>query len=196
MFHLLIVERELQPYASLNVTDPTWHSYSTTDYFSIHDALVREGIDYFTLTWENRTINLDTVEVPTGKVVTGVRFRVINGAITLQVRATEFDFESGKLKNLESSFWYVSPEKPRTELVLDEPDVPINTPEKSIINIQPDLYVKIGPSDKFKDISQTAVPFIDSQLVESHNPTPLSGVGLLWKGILFFFYSHFSTYVI
>lgn len=112
----------------------------------------------------------------------GVRFRVIDGALTLQVRATEFDLALGQLKNLDDSFWYMSSNKNRTELILENPDVPTGTPEKSIPNIQKDLFVKFGPSDKFKDISQTTVPFIDSQMVESNNPTPLSGVGLYWKG--------------
>lgn len=49
VFHLVIVERELKPYATLNVTNPTWHMYSTVEYFHIHDANVREGIDYHTL---------------------------------------------------------------------------------------------------------------------------------------------------
>ncbi|XP_055324696.1 uncharacterized protein LOC129579082 isoform X2 [Sitodiplosis mosellana] len=181
VFHLMIVERELKPYAALNVTNPTWHMWSKVDYFHIHDALVREGIDYHTMTWENRSINLDTVEVPSGKVVTGCRFRVVNGVITLQVRATDFDFISGRLKNLESSFWYVSEAKERTQIPLDNLDVPTLTPEKSIPNILKDRYITFGPTDKFKDLSQTTIPFIDSQLVESHNPMPLSGVGLYYK---------------
>lgn len=181
VFHLVIVERELKPYATLNVSNPTWHMYSKNDYFHIHDALVREGIDYHTLTWQNRSINLDTVEIPTGKIVTGVRFRVINGVITLQVRATDFDFISGQLKNLESSFWYVNGAKNRTQIPLDGLDIPILTPEKSIPNILKDRYITFGPTDKFKDLAQTTIPFIDSQLVESHNPIPLSGVGLYYK---------------
>lgn len=182
IFHLVAVERELKPYATVDVANPTWHSYNTVDYFHIHDPLVREGIDYHTLTWENRSINLDTVQVPTGKVVTGVRFRVVNGAITLQVRATDFDFTSGVLKNLGASFWYVSDKSERTEFSLDNRDIPILTPEKSIPNIQPNLFVKFGPTDKFMDLAQTTIPYVDAQLVESHNPMPLSGVGLYYKG--------------
>lgn len=181
VFHLVIVERELKSYATLNVTAPTWHSYNPIDYFHIHDSLVREGIDYHTLTWENRSINLDTVEVPTGKLVTGLRFRIIDGAISLQARATEFDFVSGRLKNLENSYWYTSQTKNRTEITLDNLDVSTLTPEKSIPNISQKTFLKFGPTDKFKDLSQTTIPFVDSQLVESHNPMPLSGVGLMYK---------------
>lgn len=178
---MVIVERELKPYATLNVTAPTWHSYNSIDYFTIHDSLVREGIDYHTLTWENRSINLDTVEVPTGKVITGLRFRVVNGAISLQVRATEFDFASGELRNFDNSYWYTSQTKNRTEITLDGLDIPTYTPEKSIPNNLQERFVKFGPTDKFKDLSQTTIPYVDSQLVESHNAMPLSGVGLFYK---------------
>lgn len=186
VFHLLVVERELRPFGSVNASSPAWASYGTSGYFSLHDPLIREGLDYHTLTWANRSINLDTVEVPTGKVVTGVRFRVIDGAITLQVRATDFDFTAGRLTNVDSSFWYVSPKKARTEIIVENPDIPTNSIDKSIPNILPDRFIKFGPSDKYKDIGQTTIPFIDSQLVESHNPGPLSGVGLYYKGFVGF----------
>lgn len=181
VFHLMITERELQPYAMLNSSAPSWHTFNAIDYFNIHDATVRDGIDYHTLTWENRSINLDTIEVPVGKVVTGVRFRIINGAISLQVRGTDFDFITGRLKNVGSSFWYTSAKKERTEIIMDAPDVPTLTPEKSIPFVQRDRFIRFGPSDKFKDLSQTTVPYIDSQLVESHNLIALSGVGLYYK---------------
>lgn len=114
--------------------------------------------------------------------MTGVRFRVVDGAITLQIRATEFDFISGLLKNHEHSYWYMNDNsKERTEIPLDNLDIPTLTPEKSIPNILTQRFVKFGPTDKIKDLAQTTIPFIDSQLVESHNPMPLSGVGLYWK---------------
>lgn len=184
VFHLLVVERELKPFGLVNATSPAWASYGSGGYFSLHDPQIREGLDYHTLTWENRSVNLDTVEAPAGKVVTGVRFRVIDGALTLQVRATDFDFTAGRLINLDSTFWYTSPRKQRTELFLENPDVPTNSRDKSIPNILPDRFIKFGPSDKYKDVAQTTVPFIDSQLVELHNPGPLSGVGLFHKGFI------------
>lgn len=181
IFHFVIVERELKPYATLNVSTPTWHFYNPIDYFHIHDPLVRDGIDYHTLTYHNRSINLDTVEVPMGKIVTGIRFRIIDGTIVLQVRATDFDFATGRLKNLDNSYWYMNNKKDRTEITLDGLDISILTPEKSIPNILPQQFVKFGPTDKFLDLSQTTIPFIDAQLVESHNPMPLAGVGLYYK---------------
>lgn len=158
-----------------------WSSWNTAGYFSIEDPMVMDGIDYHTLSWQNRTVNLDTVVVPEGKVVTGVRFRVIDGVLTLQVRATEFDFATGKLRNLANSFWFAASAKDRTELILEHPDIPIETKAKSIPNIQPNKFIRFGPSDIVKDAAQTTVPFIDAQLVEPPNPAPLSGVGLYYK---------------
>lgn len=184
VFHLLIVERELQPYAHLNSTAPTWNSYTALNYFDVHRADVREGIDYFTLSWENRTINLDTIEVPAGKVVTGVRFRVHGNSIGLEVRGTDFDLTSGQLKNIEQSQWYrPAPNVTYEEIPLDNLDVPILSPEKSIPSPLPGRFVRFGPTDKFKDLAQTTIPFIDAQLVEPNNPIALSGVGLYYKSV-------------
>lgn len=177
----MIVERELMPFGMVNTSNPTWASYGTARYFDIRDPSVRDGRDYHTLTWDKRAINLDSVEVPVGKVVTGVRFRIIDGAITLQVRGTEFDFSSGLLKNTDNSFWYTSARKERQEFVLENPDIPINTKEKSIPFALTDRFIKFGPTDRIKDAAQTTVPFIDAQIVEGHNPTPLSGVGIYYK---------------
>lgn len=185
MFHLLIVERELQPYAHLNTTAPTWHSYSKLNYFDVHDAGVREGVDYFTLSWENRTLNLDTIEVPAGKVVTGVRFRTRGSSIGLEVRGTDFDLTTGQLKNIEESQWYrPAPNITHEAIPMDNLDVPILTPEKSIPNPLPYRFVRFGPTDKFKDLAQTTIPFIDAQLVEPNNPIALSGVGLYYKSFV------------
>lgn len=177
----MITERELLVYGELNTTMPMWSSWNTGGYFNVDDPYVRDGVDYHTLSWENRTVNLDTVIVPEGKVVTGIRFRVIDGALTLQVRGTEFDFTTGKLRNLENSYWFAAGAKERTEIILENPDIPIESKAKSIPILATNKYIKFGPSDLVKDAGQTTVPFIDSQLVESPNPVPLSGVGLYFK---------------
>lgn len=178
----MIVERELKPYGIVNDSLPAYATYGVDPRFNIHDPLVRENRDYHTLTWEQRAVNLDTVEVPAGKVVTGVRFRVINGALTLQVRGTDFDFDVGILINTENSAWYTSTKSTRAEIILEQPDISTSTKEKSIPFALSDRFIKFQPTDRFKDIAQTTIPFIDAQLVESHNPTLLSGIGLYYKG--------------
>lgn len=151
------------------------------DYFNIHDAIAREGIDYHTLTYLNRAVNLDSVEVRSGQVVTGCRFRVMSGALSIEVRGTDFDLTTGQLKNLAASKWYSSSDRRREEIVLDNLDIPLRSPEKSIPNILADRFVKFGPTSPYLDLAQTTIPFIDSQLVEPHNPVALSGIGLYYK---------------
>lgn len=184
VFHFLITEQELGPYATINTSFPTWASWNRNENFYINDPQIRNGIDYHTLSWQNRTVNLDTVEIPDGKVMTGVRFRVDDaGALSLQVRATEFDFISGRLQNLENSFWYASNAKNRVPIILENPGVSTKTEIKSIPDVRRNQFIQFQPTDIYKDIAQTTVPFIDAQLVQpAPNLVPLSGAGLYYKG--------------
>lgn len=183
VFHFLITEQELGVYGTINTSFPAWAAWNRNENFYINDPQIRDGIDYHTLNWQNRSVNLDTVEVPLGKVVTGVRFRVIDGALTLQVRATEFDFITGRLQNLENSFWYASNAKNRVPIVLEEPGIPTNTEIKSLPDLRNNQYIQFQPSDVHKDIAQTTVPFVDAQLVQpAPNLVPLGGIGLYYKG--------------
>jgi len=183
VFHFLITEQELGSYATVNTSFPTWASWNRNENFYINDPQIRDGIDYHTLSWQNRSVNLDTVEVPDGKVVTGVRFRVVDGALTIQVRATEFDFATGRLQNLENSFWYASNAKNRVELVLERPNIPTKADIKSIPDVRNNQYIRFQPTDMQKDIAQTTIPFIDAQLVQpGPNLVPLAGIGLFYKG--------------
>lgn len=69
--------------------------------FSIDSPEVVNGVDYHTLTYQKRSINLDTVLAPAKKIVTGVRFHALDdGVLTIQIRCTDFDYETGELNNL------------------------------------------------------------------------------------------------
>lgn len=77
---------------------------------NIYSSNFKEGIDYHKLTYEHRSINLDTVTAPQGKTVTGVRFHKRDDkTLELQIRATDFDFETGKnhlaLRNANKYVW-------------------------------------------------------------------------------------------
>lgn len=116
--------------------------------------------------------------------MSGVRFRITTaGHITLDVRATEFDFIAGKLKN--NSMWMSNPHCGQTQIVLQRPANPLKmaTNESSQINTMPNAFIKFGPTDYWNDVSQQTVPFIDTQRVEPYNPIALSGVGLYYKTV-------------
>lgn len=149
--------------------------------FKVTDKDVREGIDYHTLTYENRSINFDAVTVPEGQVVTGVRFQLFNGHLRLGVRGTEFDFESGTLFDLDNSTWYVNENSGRHKIVVTDAK-PIGLLGRPIVNNIADTYIEFGPSDIDADAAQTTVPFIETSKVEPIVPTILSGVGLIYKG--------------
>lgn len=148
--------------------------------FDIEDEGVVEGVDYHTLTQENRSINLDTVVVPDGYVVTGVRFGLVNGHISLQVRGTEFDYLSGRL-NKNGSMWFSNANCGSDELILGKKSARVEERVKIVVNDRPNLFVKFGPTDFWSDISQTTVPLIDGEQVFVRENTPLSGVGLYHK---------------
>lgn len=186
--HMAIAERTLLPYAQAEIKSA--HDFyepwkSSYEFFSIDDTDIQPMVDYVALTYENRSINLDMVSVPKGHLVTGVRFRVTNvGHITVDVRATPFDFMAGKLRDLEHSEWFSNPECGQTQIILTKPSSPLNfLKNSSEINKTPNAFIKFGPTDYWSDISQLTVPFLDTQRVEPYNPVGLSGIGLYHKTV-------------
>lgn len=63
IIHLAIAERTLLPYGEAEVASSTFYEpwKSTYDFFNIDDFDIHENVDYFALTYENRSINLDMV---------------------------------------------------------------------------------------------------------------------------------------
>ncbi|KAG4078060.1 hypothetical protein HA402_002111 [Bradysia odoriphaga] len=143
---------------------------------------VHDGYDYHTLSWQNRSIALDSLMVPSGSVITGIRFKSYMGRLHFEIQATKFDFATGKLYD---SFEWISSKlnRHRDYINLDENDLP----EKSVIFSQPmwkqNLLVEFQSTDTAKDLSQSTIPYIDTQLVEPSHPAPLAGIGLYYKGI-------------
>lgn len=104
MIQFIIGESTLLPYGKLNTTivyesgvSNVNNRYVGHPEFNIDSPGVQNGVDYHTLSYHKRKINLDTVLAPAGKVVTGVRFHALNdGTLTIQIRATDFDYGTGK----------------------------------------------------------------------------------------------------
>lgn len=144
---------------------------------------VHDGYDYQTLSWENRSIYLDTVMAPEGAVITGIRFKSDNGHLHLEIQATKFDFDSGQLYD---SFEWISNLRRQhdypTFISLENCDVPEKSARLSEPNWQQNAFVEFQPSDRAKDASQTTIPYIDTQLVEPSHPAPLVGIGIYYKG--------------
>lgn len=167
----------------MNQTRYYFNSWKRIKEFSITDPGITDGIDYHTLSWQNRSINLDTLVAPPGYVLTGIRFNVINGNLVLAIRVTRFDFKSGRL--FDSFEWISNYNEFRQPIELDRPSESSHKSKtKSIPDTSPNRYVQFQPTDIDKDGGQTTVPYIDVQLVQAPNdkPTLLSGAGIYYKG--------------
>ncbi|XP_062134531.1 uncharacterized protein LOC133844517 isoform X2 [Drosophila sulfurigaster albostrigata] len=105
IFHLQIQQGELLPRGLINESTVEW---KPVDNYEIGDSNAKEGVDYHTLTYQNRAIDLDEVTKPddTTFVVTGVRFQVLDGHLNLKVHFSQLDFVKGKLIDPEvNSIW-------------------------------------------------------------------------------------------
>lgn len=171
------------PFGQAEVTPP----YSFTETWktseSIFDGVsaTDKTVDHYTLTYANRSINLDYVTAPKDHLVSGVRFRIVDGRITLDIRATEFDFGTGRLKNQENSVWVSNPNCGNEKIELERRNNPAMSDALSAVNETPNAFIEFGPTNYWSDMSQLTVPFIDTQRVEPYMPIALSGVGLYHK---------------
>lgn len=89
------------------MTNASTVRWKPVDSFTLYERGVNNNQDYFTLTYDARSIDLDDVKTDDfSLVVTGVRFRLVRGHLNIQARFSKFDFVSGQLINpLENSFW-------------------------------------------------------------------------------------------
>lgn len=64
IIHIFISVRELIPHGKINATNSTDTTWISDYNFVIEDSGVEDGIDYHTLTWTDRIIELDTIVAP------------------------------------------------------------------------------------------------------------------------------------
>lgn len=178
-----IHERPLVSYGGISMLDSEFvesegqsspESYGTVD-----------GVDYFTLTYENRSINLDDVVLPDGKLVTGVRFAHRNGHVLLEVRGTDFDYAKGRLINLENSTWYSNENGGKHEIQIPNRLLPFENYNLGKLYVPQkfakDSYVRFTTSDFKADLGRLPVPFLEKDLgIESWCPVALTGIGLTY----------------
>ena len=69
----------------------------------------------------------------------------------------------------------------RTEVKLDNLDVPINSGARAVPTSKTNQYLYFTTSSWETDVGQSTIPFIDLQSVETNPPVPLSGLGLIHK---------------
>lgn len=203
MILFVIGESTLLPYGKLNTT--ITNAFGDTNVnnryighpeFDIDSAGIKNGIDYHTLTYYKRKINLDTVQAPAGHVITGVRFHALtDGTLTIQARATAFDYKTGQLKNIDKSVWLSPIETVHHELQFDLPDLPTRASAPLQPDWTPNQYIQFQPTDRVKDAAQSTIPFLDGTFVEG-NPSLLSGIGLYFKSANLHFGGFIAPYLV
>ncbi|XP_060523218.1 uncharacterized protein LOC132700114 [Cylas formicarius] len=179
ILHLQIQEGKLLPYGYIDNETVRW---VPVDEYKLTDRGVLSGIDFATLTHEDRSLALDEVKVRNSDhVVTGVRFERLNGKLRFQINVSPFDFNNGSLLG-NDYFIYDSSSDGRTRVDLENVDVPTLTSNPSPDRSGRDLYVEFTHTDFSKDAAQTTVPFFDIQPVFGVPAVPLSGAGIFYKG--------------
>lgn len=170
-----ILEKKLLPNGQVSNEGAQWKMALP---FSVNQTGVFLGEDYHTITWNNRSVDLGSV-IDLNRVVTGVRFRVTNSHLCLEIRVTDFEYSTGLLKNPRHSPWIGNTHQTRNKLEPLRPDNPIKTEKKSRPIVGENFYIDFQPSDVEKDAAQSTIPFIDATPLESI--TPLNGIGLQYK---------------
>lgn len=151
------------------------------------DLNVTKDVDYYQLSYVKRSINLDEVKLSKDQVLTGVRFCVINGRLTIEARGTVFDYLTGKLKGREESVW-ISNAKGYNEIRLvhlNQPDQFSSYLVEEVVKVA-DAYIKFGPTGYLQDVGQRTIPLIDTKAVEPRYLVPIAGLGLHYKRIEYY----------
>lgn len=186
IIHLQIEQGELQHRGAINNTSLQWKPVPA---YKLLDRGIRNTVDYHTMGWDKRAIDLDDLHAPVNHVVTGVRFRVLGSHLNMEIRITEANFTTGKLIEAKTtSYWYSndntaaqSGDKKRTEVKLHAPDISTRTSAKSQLTSKSNQYIEFTHTDIDADVGQTTVPYLDAQDVSSSPAVALAGAGLYHK---------------
>jgi len=140
----------------------------------------------FTMSYEQRAVDLDSLEASPGQVLTGIKLRKLGGHLNLEIQTTPVKFREGKLLS-DRSTWIgndntPATDKPRTFVPIIMPDVPTKLSGRNKVDSTHDEYLQFDATSAHKDVSQTTIPFIDSQPVSPRPSTWLAGSGLYHKG--------------
>lgn len=102
IIHIQIQEGVLKPRGRIEGSSVSW---KPIDNYTIIDSNVRAGVDYHTIMWEKRAVDLDDLDSPADHLLTGLRFRLVGAHLNLEIRMTPFNFTTGMLMH-ERSVWH------------------------------------------------------------------------------------------
>ncbi|XP_059609555.1 uncharacterized protein LOC132256957 isoform X2 [Phlebotomus argentipes] len=188
IMHLQIQQGVLLSRGMINGSTVNWKPINS---YRLLDSGLKNGVDYHTMEWNRRAIDLDDLLANPGHVVTGVRFRIFGARINLEIRVHEFNFETGKLDQVGNWISNDNTEvghgaNKRTQIFLRNPNIPTRSKARSQLDSKPNQFIEFTNTDMDADAAQTTVPFLDAQDVVSSPPVPLSGIGIYHKGLPLF----------
>lgn len=182
VIQFVILERTLQPNFEVEPMRYGPGQWRASTFNFLNSTESKDGIDYHTLTWQQRSLNLDTIILPPHQVLTGVRFILLDGNLALQIRGTDIDFSIGKLTNLENSEWVNgAATEERTRIEVKDGDVPSRSKDVHTPVDSRNKYIDFRSTSIQKDLAQVTVPYIESVMLEASDPQPLAGLGLYYK---------------
>ncbi|CAG7833132.1 unnamed protein product, partial [Allacma fusca] len=134
-------------------------------------------------------MNFDIVLGKPHQVVTGVRFTVQDQSVSLEVQVTPIAWPKSdptkiSLKGDESSWTGAQayPNVPKKPLSFYKPSNPAVQKGPSMPDVVYNSYVEFTVSDYEEDLSQSTIPFFDTQPVHHYDTKRwLQGVGLMHK---------------
>lgn len=109
---------------------------------------------YFTLTWQKRAIELDTVYVPSDHVVTGVRFREVDGRLRFEVRSTKYNTADGTLSS-HGTIWHRNSNRNKRRISVENADVPTRSRQHSDRLKGSDYFVEFTQTGIYEDVAQS-----------------------------------------
>ncbi|KAH8388542.1 hypothetical protein KR093_009159 [Drosophila rubida] len=186
VFHIQIQQGQLLPRGAINESTLDW---IPVDDYKINDTTVMDGVDYHTLTYTSRSLDLTEIKKSDDPsfVVTGVRLGSWFG-LNLEVHFSKFDFVKGELVEPEvNGVWETNNIYARERVNPDNADLPTRAKKKLFETLVPksdqyNQFVEFVNTGVDKDAAQATVPFIDIREVVSIPPVPLGGIGLSYKG--------------
>merc|ERR1719445_1372561 len=169
----------------IDETSRAWLEPELISYRDVKNLTKNTG-SIFTMSYEQRAMDMDTLEAPEGHVLTGVKLRNIGGHLNLEIQVTPMEFTKGKVVS-DRSTWIANDntpatDVPRTLVPIIMPDIPTKYSGPNSVDTTNDQFIQFDASSAHKDVSQTTVPFIDAQPVAPTPATWLGGAGLYHKG--------------
>ena len=111
----------------IDETTRSWIEPQQIAYSDVKNLTKNTG-SVFTMSYEQRAMDMDTLTAPEGHVLTGVKLRNIGGHLNLEIQVTPMEFTAGNVVS-DRSTWIANDNtpatnRPRTLVPVIMPDVP------------------------------------------------------------------------